>query len=63
MRCKACDKLMNDYELSRVDPLTGQYHDMCTNCLKASQEAAASWSDKDLEEIINFEEALDNDGC
>ena len=36
MHCKACDKVMNEWELRKIDPFTGDYADMCTNCLSVS---------------------------
>lgn len=38
MRCKACDTMMTDYELSRKDS-NGQYYDLCGHCLSHSIEA------------------------
>lgn len=36
MRCKACDKMMNKWELKKIDPFTGDYADMCNDCLGVS---------------------------
>ena len=38
-RCKACDVIMNEYELKRIDRITGDYSELCSNCLNASTEA------------------------
>ena len=38
-RCKACDTIMNEYELKRIDRITGDYSELCSNCLSASTEA------------------------
>jgi len=38
-RCKACDVIMNEYELKRIDRITGDYSELCSNCLSASTEA------------------------
>jgi len=38
-RCKACDVIMNEYELKRIDRVTGDYSELCSNCLSASTEA------------------------
>ena len=40
MRCKACDTIMTDYELTRVAP-NGQYYDMCSDCVKVSKKAVS----------------------
>lgn len=38
-RCKACDVIMNEYELKRIDRITGDFSELCSNCLNASTEA------------------------
>jgi hypothetical protein len=35
MRCKACDKILEDSELTRKD-VRGEYIDLCSTCLSAS---------------------------
>lgn len=35
MRCKACDRILEDNELTKKD-VNGDYLDMCNNCLYAS---------------------------
>lgn len=39
MRCKACDTLMTDDELKKIDKLTGDYTELCGHCEDASNEA------------------------
>ena len=39
MRCKACDTLLSDAESVLKDKKTGEYYDLCGNCLQASFEA------------------------
>lgn len=39
MRCKACDTLMTDDELKKLDKLTGDYTELCGTCEDASNEA------------------------
>lgn len=39
MRCKACDKMLTDYETTRKDRMTGMYLDLCGSCHGASQKA------------------------
>jgi len=63
MRCKACDKLLNEFEIKKVDPTTGDYLDLCGNCHKESNAAISEWgSDVDLyyesEEFIPFDENI-----
>jgi len=38
-RCKACDVIMNEFEMKRIDRATGDYSELCSNCLSASNEA------------------------
>ena len=40
MRCKACDQLLNDIELSRKDRTTDLFIDLCGKCLTYSNEAS-----------------------
>jgi hypothetical protein len=39
MRCKACDTLMTEDELKKLDKLTGDYTELCGTCEDASNEA------------------------
>lgn len=32
-RCKACDVILFEEELKTIDPFTGQYIELCFNCL------------------------------
>jgi hypothetical protein len=38
-RCKACDVIMNEFEMRKIDRATGDYSELCSNCLSASNEA------------------------
>jgi len=38
MRCKACNVLLEETELTRKDKLTGQFIDLCNICYKVSSE-------------------------
>ena len=31
-RCRACDCILNDYELTRKSAVTGEYYDLCGSC-------------------------------
>jgi len=37
MRCKACDKFLEDFELTRKDRETGVYLDLCNKCFTISE--------------------------
>jgi hypothetical protein len=54
-RCKACDVIMNEYELKRIDRVTGDYSELCSNCLSASTEALREDSPMQiiLDDILN----------
>ena len=38
-RCKACDVILNEYELKKKDRNTGLHLDLCNGCLLQSNEA------------------------
>lgn len=40
MRCKACDKILEDKELTRKDK-NGDFYDLCTDCYTVS--ISAGW--------------------
>ena len=54
-RCKACDVIMNEYELKRIDRITGDFSELCSNCLSASTEALRE--DSPMHTIL---ESIDN---
>ena len=39
MRCKACNVLLEDHELKRKDRVSGEFLDLCDECLHESNEA------------------------
>ena len=40
MKCKACDQILSDIELSRKDRETDLFIDLCGKCLTYSNEAS-----------------------
>jgi len=42
MRCKACNTILEDLELTRKDP-NGDFYDLCSVCYNSSQ--ACEWDD------------------
>jgi hypothetical protein len=44
MRCKACNEILSDYELSRKDRDSGEFLDLCGRCLTTSNEAMLNYS-------------------
>jgi hypothetical protein len=47
MRCKACNKQLNDNESVYKDNETGEYLDMCNNCIRKSYASFDLDSDDD----------------
>ena len=47
MRCKACNKQLNDNESVYKDNETGEYLDMCNNCIRKSYTSFDLDSDDD----------------
>ena len=53
-RCKACDVIMNDFEMRKIDRATGDYSELCSNCLLASNEATIdSPMQNTLDDLVN----------
>ena len=44
MRCKACNIILSDYELSRKESETGEFIDLCNRCLTSSNQAEYNYS-------------------
>ncbi len=67
MRCKSCDKLMEDFELSKADKIRGVSVDMCSVCLYVSNlallgldsEEAGYIDDTDLDHIVLRDEHVE----
>ena len=44
-RCKACDTILNEYEMRKRDRVTDEHLDLCGTCHTASDEAIEeNWS-------------------
>ena len=50
MRCKACNVLLEETELTRKDKLTGQFIVLCNICYKVSNET-----------LIEYDSEIPND--
>ena len=57
MRCKSCDVILAPYELTKKDKETGEFLDLCGNCLTYSNEASYNIS---LDVDIDFNEAAED---
>lgn len=55
MRCQACDCLLSDQEATKKSKITGEYYDLCSNCLSYVIDNHEDYSDiiNRLEELIN----------
>ncbi len=52
MRCKSCDKIMEDFELSKIDKIAGVAVDLCSDCLYDSNLALLGLDDEEGSYII-----------
>ena len=57
-RCKACDVILNEYELKRIDNHTGMHLDLCNVCASYSDDAMSDSSEMEvmLKEFPNLSE-------
>jgi|DEB0MinimDraft_12_1074336.scaffolds.fasta_scaffold37065_3 GH35 family endo-1,4-beta-xylanase len=65
-RCKACDVILNEHEMRRVDHHSGLYLDMCNVCASHSNDAlkeSYDYYESGPEEYIEkeFDSAVDID--
>ena len=54
-RCKACDVIMNEFEMKRIDRVTGDYSELCSGCLTVSTDALREESPMQtiLDDLVN----------
>lgn len=63
-RCKACDVILNEFELKKIDRSTGLHLDLCNVCVSFSNEAITDTpsnnntlyidlNKKDLDELLD----------
>lgn len=55
MRCIICNDNLNDYELTRKDPQTGEYLDTCSNCTKSVREALQDFEESPYRHNVEVE--------
>ena len=53
MRCRACDTMLSDYEVTRKDKLTGEYTDLCSNCFGHSIKAMSDF-ETTVDSVVDF---------
>ena len=47
MRCKCCDIVLNEDELTTRNPVTGEFEDMCHYCLVIAMESLSDFEPDD----------------
>jgi hypothetical protein len=47
-RCKACDVILNEFELKRIDPHSGSHLDLCNVCASHSDDAITESSEMEV---------------
>jgi hypothetical protein len=52
-RCKACDAIMTESELKRIDYNTVEHLDLCYECMVESERAVR---DSEVEEVLDLSE-------
>ena len=58
MRCRACNVLLEDHELKRKDRVSGEYLDLCDECLHESNEAIFQQEEPEYKAYVQTELAL-----
>jgi hypothetical protein len=52
MRCKSCNKIMEDFELSKLDKIAGVAVELCSDCMYDSNMALLGLDEEDGSYII-----------
>jgi len=47
MRCKSCDKILEDFELSKLDKIAGVAVELCSDCMYDSNMALLGLDEED----------------
>jgi len=61
MRCKACNKDLNDFELTRKSKETAEFIDLCNTCysyVKDDMQVVENYSLMDLQDYVDIEDNL-----
>lgn len=61
MRCKACDKLLSDYESTRKSAQTNEFLDLCNHCYTHVKEEIMTLENQELlsiSDILDFDDEL-----
>lgn len=61
MRCVCCNSELSDYESTRKSATTGEYLDMCNDCLYLGDPSDFALIERpDLVDSVNIDPELDN---
>jgi hypothetical protein len=58
MRCKACDTILNDYELTRKDS-EGRHYDLCGTCYKFVRDIETENNNVDVDSVLRYNDDTD----
>jgi hypothetical protein len=58
MRCRACNVLLEDYESLRKDKQTGEFLDLCDECLHTSNQTLFDMTE-DEDDVTILHDAID----
>ena len=61
MRCKACDKLLSDYESTRKSAQTNEFLDLCNQCYAHVKEEIMTLENQELlsiSDVLDFDDEL-----
>ena len=60
-RCRSCDCILNDYEMTRKSAVTGEYYDLCSKCFSTIRTDVYYRERLDLKDNSDDEEVYDDD--
>lgn len=59
MRCKSCDRIMEDFEISKLDKLSGVPVELCSACLYVSNRALLGLDEEEYSDSYIVESDID----
>lgn len=56
-RCRACDAIMEEWEMKAIDPTTGTYTELCDQCIQLAEnpDYESEWDSISLDSISTEE--------
>lgn len=60
-RCRSCDVILSDYEMTRKSTVTGEYFDLCNKCFGYIRHDVHSKERLDLKDISDDVEESDEE--